>query len=565
MTLPATKLHELLETYFGYKDFRRGQREAIESALAGQNTLVVMPTGSGKSLCYQLPSQILPGLTIVVSPLIALMKDQVDALTTRGIKATLVNSTLSTAETAKRLQDVALGHYQLLYVTPERFGDSRFIEAMRHVTISLFAVDEAHCISEWGHDFRPSYLRLKNAIAALGNPPVIALTATATPDVRDDIIKALGFTNPTSIVTGFDRPNLTYGVIHADPRAKIERILNLTKEVEGPGIVYAGTRDMVDLVREVLESNGVSAVSYHAGLDKSVRDDHQEQFMADNVRIMVATNAFGLGVDKPNVRLLVHTDLPGTLEAYYQEAGRAGRDGNDSYAVLLHHASDRHLREFFLEGENPSPEVIRGVWRFLSYQRGEPIHTTYAEILEGVGVRAPELAIGTALKILEHAGLITRPREGVTQGYLALSLTLAEATAKLNPRAKVQMEVWKALQQRFGEALQDGVPFAPELMARETGISRESLNRSLKAFAEKGLVVYEPPFRGQEITIVKHFGERELPLDWQALSSKRARETGKLDRMEAYAYSNSCRRRFILDYFGETNVASVCQRCDNCL
>lgn len=564
MNLAPNELHEMLETYFGYKDFRRGQREAVECALAGQNTLVVMPTGSGKSLCYQLPSQILPGLTIVVSPLIALMKDQVDALTARGIKATLVNSTLSTTESTQRLQNVASGHYQLLYVTPERFGDVRFIEAMRHLQVSLFAIDEAHCISEWGHDFRPSYLRLKNAIKALGNPPVIALTATATPDVRDDIIKALGLTNPVSIVTGFDRPNLMYGVIHADPRAKIERILNLTKEVAGPGIVYAGTRDMVDLVREVLESNGVSSVSYHAGLDKSVREQHQEQFMTDKVRIMVATNAFGLGVDKPNVRLLIHTDLPGTLEAYYQEAGRAGRDGQQSYAVLLHHSSDRHLREFFLEGENPSPDIIRKVWRYLSYQQGEPIHTTYAEILENLDERVPELAIGTALSILEHAGLISRPREGVTQGYLALSLSLDEVTARLNPRAKVQMEVWRALQKRFGLALEDGVPFAPELMARETGISRESLNRSLKAFAEKGLVVYEPPFRGQEITIKQHISDRDLPLDWVALSSKRARETAKLDRMEAYAYTKACRRRFILDYFGERDLANHCQSCDNC-
>ena len=566
-----------LEESFGHVAFRPGQEEAIGEILRGRDALIVMPTGAGKSLCYQLPALCLPGVTIVVSPLIALMKDQVDDLNGRGLPAAFINSTMSSSAMSERLREVVLGRYKLLYVAPERFYDKRFVEALKEVEVSLFAVDEAHCISEWGHDFRPSYLTLKSAAIAMGSPhgvsssgtqrdrpPIIALTATATPDVRDDIISALGLNNPYVLVTGFDRPNLRYGVFRVDPGEKVMHALDLINEVKGPAIIYAGTRDTVDQLLDVLNMNDIKAVGYHAGLDKRQRDENQQSFMNDEVPVMVATNAFGLGIDKTNVRLLIHYDLPGTLEAYYQEAGRAGRDGAASFVVLFYHPSDRYLREFFLEGENPSPELIRAIWRYLTYQVGEPIYTTYAEILEGAGRRAPELAIGTALNILERAGYLKRPHTGAADAFVRIIGSLATVEAALNPRAKVQAQVWQALKTRYGSELEAGLYFNIEEIVREAAISREGLSRSLRAMSEKGLCIYEPPFRGQEIYLLKNAPGGELDLDWAALSKKREREETKLNIMEAYTYTPACRRGYILKYFGDNSAPNNCGACDNC-
>jgi ATP-dependent DNA helicase RecQ len=542
--------------------------------LAGRDALVVMPTGAGKSLCYQLPALVLPGVTVVVSPLIALMKDQVDDLVGRRIPATFINSTLGSSAIAERLAAVRAGRVKLIYVAPERFYDPRFLEALTSVPVSLFAVDEAHCISEWGHDFRPSYLSLRPALARLGSPrgtvaprgrpPVLALTATATPDVRDDITAALGLTDPYVLVSGFDRPNLRYGVIAADPMDKLVRTLELVQHVGGPTIVYAGTRDAVDRIIEALGWNDIVAAGYHAGMAKADRDRNQERFMADEVPVMVATNAFGLGVDKANVRLLVHFDMPGTLEAYYQEAGRAGRDGREAFATLLYHPSDRYLREFFLQGENPSPDLIRAVWRYLSYQ-ASPIYATYGEILDGVGLRVPELAIGTALTVLERAGYVRRPRGGAAESFVRAAQPFPAIAAALGPRAKVQREVWAVLQQKFGSELEAGVHFSAEEVVRGSDVTREGLARSLRALADKQLLVYEPPFRGQEIRLLRSADARELEVDWVALQRKREREEAKLNRMEAYATTTSCRRAFILEYFGDPAAAPRCDACDNCL
>ncbi|KKU47970.1 hypothetical protein A3H10_04330 [Candidatus Uhrbacteria bacterium RIFCSPLOWO2_12_FULL_46_10] len=574
--LLKAKIH--LEESFGHVEYRAGQEEAIAAILDGRDALIVMPTGAGKSLCYQLPALCLPGVTIVVSPLIALMKDQVDDLNGRGLPAAFINSTMSSSSITERLREIALGHYKLLYIAPERFYDKRFVEALKDVEVSLFAVDEAHCISEWGHDFRPSYLTLKSAAAVLGSPrgvpqsgtkwgrpSIVALTATATPDVRDDIISALGLNNPYVLVTGFDRPNLRYGVFRIDLGEKIARALDLINEIKGPAIIYAGTRDTVDQLLDVLNMNDIKAVGYHAGMDKRQRDENQQSFMNNQVLVMVATNAFGLGIDKANVRLLIHYDLPGTLEAYYQEAGRAGRDGAESYVVLFYHPSDRYLREFFLEGENPSPELIRAIWHYFTYQVGEPIYTTYAEILEGAGVRAPELAIGTALNILERGGYLRRPHAGATNAFVRLVGSVGATEAALNPRAKIQNQVWQALKSRYGSELEAGLYFNIEEIVREASISREGLSRSLRAMSEKGLCIYEPPFRGQEIYLLKQVNADELNLDWSALSLKREREYNKLNLMEAYTYTLGCRRGFILKYFGDNSASDNCGACDNCL
>nr|MDQ6926018.1 ATP-dependent DNA helicase [Candidatus Eremiobacteraeota bacterium] len=331
----------LLRASFQYEEFRPGQERAVSAVLAGRDAVIIMPTGGGKSLCYQVPALLLPGLTVVVSPLISLMKDQVDALTARGLPAAFVNSTLTSVQASERFQRAARGDLKLLYVAPERFDFGNTADRLRDIGVSLLAVDEAHCISEWGHDFRPSYLRMRAVRERLGDPTTIALTATATPEVRRDIEAQLGLNDPERVVTGFDRTNLHYHVVRVKNDAeKDAALVDVLDKNPGLAIVYASTRKAVERVTGVLTRARVEAVGYHAGLDDAHRQEVQDAFMTEQVRAIVATNAFGMGIDKPNVRVVVHHAMPGSLEAYYQEAGRAGRDGLPSEVFLLHSFPD---------------------------------------------------------------------------------------------------------------------------------------------------------------------------------------------------------------------------------
>ena len=365
---------ELLREVFGYAEFRPGQAEVIASVLAGRDTLAVLPTGGGKSVCYQLPALLLDGLAIVVSPLLALMKDQVDALARNGVAAAAINSTVPRDEQTAILRDAAEGALRLLYVAPERFQDGRFTAALRGVRVSLLAIDEAHCISQWGHDFRPSYRDLGGVRARLGAPPIVALTATADPKVREDIAARLGLRDADVRVAGFDRPNLRFHAVRVkSQKEKLERVAELLEALggEASAIVYCATRKRVESLTEALQRRRIRCARYHAGMAEDDRARIQNAFARDSLRVIVATNAFGLGIDKPDVRLVVHHDLPESIEAYYQEAGRAGRDGDPAECVLLFAPRDRGLREFFIELSHPPPAIVLEVYRALVRHGGE--------------------------------------------------------------------------------------------------------------------------------------------------------------------------------------------------
>src|SRR5687768_3086510 len=397
-----------LRQHFGFQDFRDGQREVIESILAGKDAVVVMPTGSGKSLCYQLPALMLDGATVVVSPLIALMKDQVDALHARGLPATFVNSSIDEREQRSRIEGLRRGEFKLVYVAPERFRSGRFLDALKSINVSLFAVDEAHCISTWGHDFRPDYLRLKAMSQTLSARQTLALTATATPYVRQDIIQQLGLSKPETFVSGFDRPNLTIDVVHTErERHKFSHIKRLAKAHDGSGIIYASTRKAVEQVTAELREFGLRVTAYHAGMTDSMRVRAQEDFMTGRTQMIVATNAFGMGIDKADIRFVAHHQIPGSIEAYYQEIGRAGRDGLPSSCVLLFNYADKNTHDFFIEGSYPSSEIIHDVYDALVATGQKRIELSAAEIGKRSGARN-DMAVNSALYLLERAGHISR-------------------------------------------------------------------------------------------------------------------------------------------------------------
>lgn len=350
------KAEEILQSYFGYPTFREGQKKIIESLLSGRDTVGIMPTGGGKSICYQVPALLLEGVTLVISPLISLMKDQVDALISMGVSATQINSSLDPAQVRERLQKARQKEYKLLYIAPERLESEGFMELLQTLPIALIAVDEAHCVSQWGHDFRPSYLSIANVINMLPKRPIIAaLTATATPEVTEDIRRQLALVNEDVFITGFGRDNLELSVRKGeDKRAFVEQYL--LANPQQAGIVYASTRKDVDALYDYLQGRGFSVTRYHAGLSEEERAQNQEAFLYDDVRTMVATNAFGMGIDKSNVRYVIHYNMPKNLEAYYQEAGRAGRDGEMSQCMLLFHPQDIQTQSFFIEQNQTSED-----------------------------------------------------------------------------------------------------------------------------------------------------------------------------------------------------------------
>jgi ATP-dependent DNA helicase RecQ len=512
-----------LRQHFGFDNFREGQPEVIAAILDGKDAVVVMPTGSGKSLCYQLPALMLEGATLVVSPLIALMKDQVDALHARQLPATFINSSIPEREQWSRIEALRHGKFKLVYVAPERFRSSRFLEALRAVKVSLFAVDEAHCISTWGHDFRPDYLRLKTVIPLLGKPQTLALTATATPYVRSDIIEQLGLLKPETFVSGFDRPNLTIDVVHTEKELeKVARIRRLAKTHEGSGIVYASTRKAVEQVTSQLRELGLSASAYHAGLSDSARVKAQEEFMGGRTQMIVATNAFGMGIDKPDIRFVAHYQMPGSIEAYYQEIGRAGRDGLPSSCLLLFNYADKNTHDFFIEGSYPTPDLVRSIYGALVATALKRIELSPAELAKRAGARN-EMAVQSSLYLLERAGHIAR--------------------AANSERSTNQPPPWETSRGN-GPALTGSEGVSP------TTVTSDSTRNNAR--------------RARAIIMLDTVPSAKLRIDAGDVSRRAALERRKLREMIEFCYTEYCYRAHILDYFGDRHHVRQCGSCGNC-
>ncbi|HKP74143.1 MAG TPA: ATP-dependent DNA helicase RecQ, partial [Longimicrobiaceae bacterium] len=557
---------EVLARYWGYPDFRPGQDEAVRNVLSGGDSLIVMPTGGGKSICYQVPAMLLPGVTLVISPLISLMKDQVDNLAAVGLPATFINSSLTGTEMSERLDAAERGEYRLVYVAPERFDSDAFQHRLSALDVSLLAVDEAHCVSEWGHDFRPSYLRLGRARKLLRDPPIAALTATATEEVRRDIVRQLGLRTPRVLVTGFDRRNLVWHVLKAKNDSEKDRmLLKLLKGREGSSIVYASTRKNVDALTSLLNGSGVPCVGYHAGLPDRERKRIQDRFMSGDVRVVVATNAFGMGIDKSDVRIVVHYNMPGNLEAYYQEAGRAGRDGGPSDCVLLHAYADRFTHEFFIDVANPPREAVEQVLRVLRRDAdARGICLTPADRIARELARhlKADKQVESAVRVLEQHGLVKASAIGGKGARLRLLATPARISAELAGR-EAELHFLRALwRMGGGERVYRGVELEWRQLARASG--GESPVELLDRLQQESFLEWQQAAEGVWV-IDRTTSLRNLPIDWPSLDSKRERDLGKLQKMQIYAYTRDCRRGFVLRYFGDSAAMRHCGACDNCL
>ncbi|HYO69631.1 MAG TPA: ATP-dependent DNA helicase RecQ [Archangium sp.] len=546
---------EGLVRHFGLSEFRPGQAQVISSVLSGRNTVVVMPTGAGKSLCYQLPAVLLPGVTLVISPLIALMKDQVEQLSGRGISATFINSSLSELERADRIRRMRAGEFKLVYVAPERFRSPSFLDALSQVGVELLAVDEAHCISQWGHDFRPDYAQLGQVRKRLRPPRTVALTATATPEVRDDIVRSLLMKDPQVFAEGFDRPNLFLEVFQVSgDEDKRRACAGLSSLGGGSGIIYCSTRKSAENTHSALLERGVNAILYHAGMDDDARRRAQDDFMSAKEAVAVATNAFGMGIDKPDIRFVAHANIPKAVEAYYQEIGRAGRDRGPAFAALLFNHADVYTQERLIESNHPSEAVLSDLWNVLrsvpEYDKGQHVLAAQAG--------ASEFEISSALRILEREGKIERGSRGEGE----YGITLTEKAPGAQPHAPDARRLLASLLETFpvGRSATTELP----ILARRTGLSGDEIQHALKLLERAGALKVRRPFSGRTIRALSTVPFRELGVDLSKVREQERRSLLHLEQMTDYAYTKRCRRAFILQYFGQKDVESTCGNCDTC-
>ena len=556
----------VLRRYWKYDDFRPAQREVVASVLAGRDVLAVLPTGAGKSVIYQASAMLLPGVTLVVSPLISLMHDQIEGLQAKGIPAEFINSTLTPRQAEKRLLMAEAGEVKLLYVAPERFDSPTFCERIRRVDLSLLAVDEAHCLSVWGHDFRPAYMRLGEQRTLLGDPPVLAVTATATPQVRDDVVRGLGLEDPAVHVYPFDRPNLAWRVVKTETEdEKAAALVRELRGVPGSAIVYASTQKTVDHVADLLNDRGIPAIAYHAGKGTRERTELQERFMGSQVPVVVATNAFGMGIDKSDVRKVVHYNFPGTVEGYYQEGGRAGRDGRRAECVMLYSPKDAATHEFLLALTHPTRSWYVAVYHALreNVEADGTLAITQAELARRMGwpVANP---LSHCLRVLHRAGIVHHTTRRTASFFVVLRRDPEQIRELLSGERRaddlhVLRELWKM---GGGRRLYRGSWIRARDLATVQG-EIPVVRRALKRLQEEGILTWQEEEAGTRL-LRRDLDPGRLPLPYDELEARRTREMGKLARMMAYAETERCRRGDLLRYFGDPEAMERCGACDNC-
>ncbi len=552
---------------FGLESFRPGQEQVIEAVFTGRDCLCIMPTGGGKSLCFQLPAVSRAGTVLVVSPLIALMKDQVDSLVEQQIAATFINSSLSAAQQRERISAMMQNRFDLVYIAPERLRSRHFVEAIRKIEIQLLAVDEAHCISQWGHDFRPDYARLGRFRQRLGSPQTIALTATATETVRRDVCDVLQLSDPAIFVSGFARDNLSLFVQAPSSNSdKDRKILEFLRQTPGAGIIYCSTRKSCEQLTDTLSrSVGHRSIAvYHAGLEATERREIQEKFWQGKIDLIVATNAFGMGIDKSDLRFVVHYNLPGSIEAYYQEAGRAGRDGKPAKCLLFYSYQDRFIQEFFIENSYPSAHVVKQVYHYLCSIDVDPIEMTLEDIRQRLELSVGNEGVRVCETLLEKCGAIERLDSQQNLASVKIVSELPSVIDLLPRDAKVQRHVLRGVEKLIGTLGGERVYFAPRSLAESLEMKWDAVQRALRQLTQLDCFDYVPPFRGRAIHILRREPFEQLDIDFDELNRRKQEEYRRLETVIALAGSQSCRQLEILDYFGDA-AAAPCGKCDNCL
>ena len=567
---------EILKRYWGYDDFRGIQREIIESIGLGHDTLGLMPTGGGKSITFQVPALAMEGVCIVITPLIALMKDQVHHLRRRGIFAAAIYSGMQHDEILRTLDNCILGRTKFLYVSPERLTSELFVTKLRHMRISFLTVDEAHCISQWGYDFRPSYLEIANIRTLLPDIPVLALTATATPQVVDDICEKLTLhatqNAPHSTFNvfrmSFERANLTYLVRHVAD--KEQELIHILSHTTGAAIVYVRSRRRSKELATALVKAGLEATFYHAGLESDDKDQRQQAWTTDRTRIIVATNAFGMGIDKPDVRLVVHYDCPDSIEAYFQEAGRAGRDGQQAYAVLLYNNSDNSKLQQRIDDNFPPREYIRQVYEHLAYYYqialGDGFGITREFNIDQFCTRFHHFPtrVHSALHILQRAGYIEYDEAPDLQTRVQFLLERQELY-RLKETTPDEERVIVALLRNYGGLFADLGYIDESLIAHDSGIQAAALHQVLTALAQQHIIRYIPR---RQIPTIHYLQRRDDPehihLSREIYEDRMEQYRLRINAIQHYAQSNGrCRSRMLLEYFGEQNTHN-CGHCDVC-